>query len=62
MSSDNKYTLTDAESLRVSNAKDLRGRGAASVDKLLSMLTDSSWVVRRSVIDALATLVLCATS
>ncbi len=53
MSSD-KYTLTEAENQRVTNTKDLRSRGAASVEKLLSMLADSSWVVRRSVIEALA--------
>lgn len=56
MSASGTFTLTDPERGRLGSVERLRDKGAGSVKELLGMLTDPSWVVRRSVVDALATL------
>ena len=48
------HTVTESERRRVSEAEELRDRGTRSVDQLIDMLTDPSWVVRRAVVGSLA--------
>ncbi len=53
MSSAN-FAVTDSERSRVKDTHALRLKGQSSIDELLTMLTDTSWVVRRAVVEALA--------
>lgn len=50
------YSITEAEQLRVNNSKKLIAKGANGIAELIEMLGDSSWVVRREVIETLSLL------
>lgn len=50
------YSLTEPEQKRVTETQQLKTGGNRSVAQLTGMLTDPSWVVRRAVVDALASL------
>jgi HEAT repeat protein len=54
MSESNLYTITEAEQARVDSAKKFASAGTSGISKLLAMLEDPSWVVRRSVVGSLA--------
>ncbi|MES2965859.1 MAG: HEAT repeat domain-containing protein, partial [Bdellovibrionota bacterium] len=50
------FSLTDAEQSRFARVQRFGVDGTKSIAELLEMLTDPSWVVRRSLVDALARL------
>lgn len=54
MISSDTFSLTDAEHSRFANVQRLSANGQKSIPELLQMLSDPSWVVRRSVVEALA--------
>lgn len=54
MISSDTFSLTDAEQTRFARVQRFGAGGSKGVSELLEMLTDPSWVVRRSVVDALA--------
>jgi HEAT repeat protein len=54
MSAPEAYTITEAERIRLDEVRRLETRGVGSIPPLLGMLSDPSWVVRRSVVEALA--------
>lgn len=54
MSSFGTYTLTYSEQKRVASVKELAAPGASNIAELVGMLADPSWVVRRAVVGALA--------
>lgn len=54
MISSETFSLTDAEHSRFANVQRLSANGTKSIPELMQMLVDSSWVVRRSVVEALA--------
>ena len=56
MNSEGLYTITEAEQRRVSQVQSADLAGSVRVGFLVDMLADPSWVVRRAVIEALATL------
>lgn len=55
MSVTGSYTLTDAERTLLAKVERLRAAAAPSVNGLIAMLGDPSWVVRRAVVSALST-------
>ncbi len=54
MISSDTFSLTDAEQTRFAKVQVLREKGSDKISDLLEMLTDPSWMVRRSVVEALA--------
>jgi HEAT repeat protein len=50
------YTLTDAEESRVADVQRLATKGSPGIAKITALLTDPSWVVRRAVVEALASI------
>src|SRR4051812_21597330 len=54
MISADTFSLTDDEQTRFANVQRLSENGSESISNLLEMLTDPSWIVRRSVVEALA--------
>lgn len=54
MISSDTFSLTDAEQTRFAHVQRLGKDGTKSISKLTEMLTDPSWIVRRSVVDVLA--------
>lgn len=56
MTSSGAPSLTREEQSRLRAAEQFRSKGASSVAELLAMLADPSWVVRRAVVEALASL------
>jgi HEAT repeat protein len=55
MSVPGSLTLTDSERGRVERARQLAAGGSDGSSELMGMLADPSWVVRRSVVEALST-------
>jgi HEAT repeat protein len=53
MMTSDAYTLSDAERTRIAAVEQLGARAPASVDELVELLVDPSWIVRRAVIEAL---------
>jgi HEAT repeat protein len=51
-----RLTLTESEQKRVADTQELKNTGSQSVERLIGMLNDPSWVVRRAVVEALASL------
>jgi HEAT repeat protein len=56
MISTNTYTITESEQLRVDASKKFADHGQSGIKKLIEMLGDPSWVVRREVVESLANL------
>jgi HEAT repeat protein len=56
MNEANLYTITEPEQIRVDATKQLANRGAPGISELVNMLSDPSWVVRRIVVESLASL------
>lgn len=56
MISSDAFSLTDDEQTRFAQIQRLSSNGSKNVADLFAMLTDPNWIVRRSVVDALARL------
>lgn len=56
MNSFGTYNLTDTEQKRIAGVKKLGASGTGSVGELVAMLADPSWVVRRAVVETLASM------
>jgi HEAT repeat protein len=54
MNTSNSYTLTGAEQLRMDASKQFALNGEMGIHRLIEMLGDPSWVVRREVVETLA--------
>lgn len=56
ISEENSYNITESEKIRVKASKHLADNGVLGLEELISMLNDSSWVVRREVVNSLASI------